>query len=128
MAKTKPTLSVASTNMTNTRPQLTIPAPAKWLNSNDRYTHWAVRHKLTRVWRNAAQVYARQARLPKGMGRVHLTVEVCRPRSNRADVGNFYPTVKAVVDGLTDYGCWVDDDDSHLVGPACLILYFDVLE
>lgn len=95
---------------------LEFPAPAEWLNANDRL-HWAVRNRLTQAWREAATVYARRAGLPMGLRRVHVVVEVCRPRANRADVGNFYPTVKAVVDGLTDYGCWVDDDDSHVVGP-----------
>jgi hypothetical protein len=43
---------------------------------------------------------------------------VCqRTNRRRSDVGNLYPTAKAVVDGLVDYGLIEDDDDTRLIGP-----------
>jgi hypothetical protein len=33
----------------------------------------------------------------------------------RQDVGACYLIVKACIDGLTDAGCWPDDDDEHVV-------------
>ena len=35
----------------------------------------------------------------------------------RADPANAQPTLKALVDGCTDAGIWVDDDSTHLIGP-----------
>lgn len=32
------------------------------------------------------------------------------PTKRRLDPPNFYPTVKALVDGLTDAGIWTDDN------------------
>lgn len=95
---------------------LSIPAPAKWLNANDR-THWAPKAKLTRTWRQAANVYARQARLPKGLLEVRIEAVIHKSTGNRYDAGNLYPTLKAVVDGLIDYGLCADDDNDHLAGP-----------
>ena len=35
----------------------------------------------------------------------------------RADPANAQPTLKALIDGCTDAGIWVDDDSTHLIGP-----------
>lgn len=95
---------------------LWIPAPAAWINLNDRL-HWAKRAKLTRAWRQAAHIYARQANLPKGLGRVHVTVEVVKATKRGYDVHNLVPTAKAVIDGLVDYGLVTDDSNQYLTGP-----------
>lgn len=95
---------------------LTIPAPAKWLNSNDRL-HWSRRAKLTKAWRHAAHIYARQAQLPKGLSRVRIDALVHKTTGNSFDAMNLYPTLKAVVDGLVDYGLVVDDNNDHVTGP-----------
>lgn len=44
-----------------------------------------------------------------------VSVSVCPQTHGRVDPPNFYPTVKPLVDGLTDAGWWPDDDYSHLV-------------
>lgn len=95
---------------------LTIPAPAKWLNSNDRL-HWAPKAKLTKSWRQAAHVYARQAKLPKGLTRVRIEALTHKTTANRYDAMNLYPTLKAVVDGLVDYGLVSDDNNDQVTGP-----------
>lgn len=92
-----------------------IPAPAPWLNANSRTD----RRRQTpdrRAWRDAANVYARQAKLPK-LGRAHITAELRFTDKRRRDPHNYYPTVKAVVDGLVDYGLLDDDSSEYLVGP-----------
>jgi hypothetical protein len=33
---------------------------------------------------------------------------------------NLYPTAKALVDGVVDYGFLADDNNAHVVGPVCL--------
>lgn len=44
-----------------------------------------------------------------------VIVEVLPPTRRRSDPPNLYPTVKALVDGLTDSGWWEDDDYTQLV-------------
>ena len=95
---------------------LTIPAPAPFLNANHR-PHWAARARDTRAWREAAWANARSKNLTPRAARAHVTVVFHHADRRRRDVGNLAPTAKAIVDGLTDAGLWPDDSDAHLVGP-----------
>lgn len=92
-----------------------IPAPEKWLNANDR-TDLRRSTPIRRAWRDAANVYARAARVPK-LGRAHILAELRFRDSRRRDAHNYYPTIKAVVDGLVDYGLLDDDSTEYLLGP-----------
>jgi hypothetical protein len=95
---------------------LTIPAPCKPLNSNDRL-HWQVKRKRTAAWRARAHVAAIQAGRPK-LDRAHVTATIHPLTRRKFDAGNFYPTVKACIDGIVgDTGLLPDDDNAHLVGP-----------
>jgi hypothetical protein len=92
-----------------------IPAPAPWLNANSRRDRRGqTPHR--RAWRDAAHVHARAARLPK-LGQAHITAVLHFRDRRRRDPHNFYPTIKAVVDGLVDYGMLDDDSAEYLVGP-----------
>jgi crossover junction endodeoxyribonuclease RusA len=107
---------------------LTVPAPRGartrrhpegeplWLNANQRL-HWAKRRELTKQWREFGRVFARSNRLPATTELVQVTAWCRWPRRVRRDPGNWYPTAKAVLDGLTDAGVWPDDDSTHVVGP-----------
>lgn len=44
-----------------------------------------------------------------------IRVTVSPPTRRRLDPVNLYPTVKAIIDGLTDSHWWEDDDYSHLL-------------
>lgn len=44
-----------------------------------------------------------------------VLVTVCPPTKRKIDPANLYPTVKPLIDGLTDCGWWVDDNYEHLV-------------
>jgi crossover junction endodeoxyribonuclease RusA len=94
---------------------LAIPAPALWLSANDRRRSIAQASKVT-AWRDAGHQYARAVGLPRGLEHVHITATV-RHTASRYDAGNLYPTAKAVVDGLVDYGLVPDDDNKHVTGP-----------
>ena len=94
---------------------LTIPAPADWLNVNQR--HKRRPSGTIKAWRQAALVYARQAKLPR-LQRAHILAELRFHNRVRRDTGNYYPTIKACVDGLvTDYGLLPDDSTAYLIGP-----------
>lgn len=95
---------------------LTIPAPCKPINSNDSINRH-VRAKYVKLWRTRAHVAAIQAGRPK-MTRAHITYTVHATTNRKRDVGNFYPTVKACIDGIvSDTGVLPGDDDRFVVGP-----------
>ena len=96
--------------------QFTISAPADWINLNQRL-HWAKKAELTRQWRLAAHVAAQQAKVHQGFSKVHVTAYITKPTRRAFDVHNLIPTMKAVIDGLVDYGVVADDSTKYLTGP-----------
>lgn len=87
-----------------------------WLNSNDR-DHWRVVHPIRADWRRLAAEAAQESGLPQGLGRVYITGHVVKERAGSYDAMNFYPTAKAIVDGLIDYGICPDDANEYVEGP-----------
>ena len=84
------------------------------INSNDRL-HPQVKAKITRHIRNLAlyQVTSEMPRkhVPFSHKRpCEVTVTVFSPTKSKLDPPNLYPTVKAIIDGMTDAGIWVDDN------------------
>ncbi|HFI0130997.1 TPA: hypothetical protein ACGOSD_001208 [Streptococcus suis] len=84
------------------------------LNANDRM-NWARKAEITAYLRQIGRLT-----VPKGKYATHtkkrpcgLVVTIYAPTKRRMDPPNFYPTVKALVDGMTDAGIWTDD--SHEV-------------
>lgn len=86
-----------------------------WITSNGRY-HWADKARRTRELRRIGGMVARARRLRK-LDRARVIVHIQYSTRRNADPANAWPTVKAVTDGLIDYGLLPDDDDEHLVGP-----------
>ncbi len=102
--------------------KLWIPAPCEAITSNQRH-HWSRKAQLTRRWRSAAHIRARQANVPK-MNAAQITILLAFPDHRRRDPSNWAPTGKAVVDGLVDYGMLPDDDKEHLLGPDMRAGYY----
>ena len=93
---------------------LMIPAPARLLTTNaERRVHWSERAEIVRAWRWAAQIYARQARVPL-FERAEVEFRISK-RGRAADAGAHHPITKAVLDGLVDAGVLADDDPTHVV-------------
>ena len=84
----------------------------EWISANDRM-HWRERASRTKRLRRRGWLEARRNGLLP-MRRAFLTVHVQYANGGRADPANAYPTVKALVDGLTDFGVLTDDDSKHL--------------
>ena len=93
--------------------QIQFEQPAPLMSMNQRL-HWSKQRRHARLWRRAAwaaavdqvpvqRVIARQ--LPPCTVTVHLPVHDRR----RRDPHNYFPVVKAVVDGLVDAKLWPDD-------------------
>jgi crossover junction endodeoxyribonuclease RusA len=94
---------------------IALEPPCDFINANSRLHHHA-KAKLTKAWRDATRA---QADVLSGGWTipVHIVVSIRFPNNIRRDVGNYYPTAKAIVDGLVDAGVLPDDDDKHVVGP-----------
>ncbi len=93
---------------------LMIPAPARLLTTNaERRLHWSERAEVVRSWRVAAQVYARQARVP-ALRWAEVEFAIAK-RGRAADAGAHHPVTKAVLGGLVDAGVLADDDPAHVV-------------
>lgn len=87
-----------------------------WWTANDRLHHHAVAKRKRHLRALAAWTVA-QARPPR-FERARVIAHVSYPTNTRADPGNVVGTVvKALIDGMTDAGCFPDDDHTHLVGP-----------
>jgi hypothetical protein len=108
--------------------RLTIVAPARWLSANDQ-ANWYAKVGPIRQWREAAYWAAVQAKLPKGLGRVHITATLHFTDRRRRDADNLHPTLKPIIDGLgpqrvrvvrgmprvaLGYGLIPDDTPEHL--------------
>ena len=88
--------------------------PCRMLNMNHRL-HWAKKAELTRTWRTAGFAAALVAKIARGITYPFgpSTVSIALPVASlnvKRDPSNWYPTIKAIVDGLTDAGCWPDDN------------------
>lgn len=95
---------------------LEITPPAEFINANDRLHH-APKARLTKAWREAAAWTATSKKLGYWTKPVHITCTIRFPDNIRRDVGNWYPTAKAIVDGLVDAGVLYDDSDTYVLGP-----------
>ena len=93
----------------------TIPK-ALWLSANDR-PHWAVKMRATRELRHLGAIKGRGLE-PRQTSDVAAFIGYLR--NGTADPSNAAPTVKALIDGLTDAGLWEDDDSTHVIGPTYL--------
>lgn len=103
--------------MTLCSASFTVRKPDKMLNMNDR-EHYRPRAGKIATWREAAFWWAKQHKVrchtPPG-SLVEMWVEFGTDRPNtRRDNSNFYPTIKAIMDGFTDAAVWPDDDSEHV--------------
>jgi crossover junction endodeoxyribonuclease RusA len=86
--------------------------PAEYLTMNQR-KHWAWTMKQKQAWRESSRLAGLEwrpgatSRLLDGFAIVSFEFPVTQNR--RRDPHNFYPTIKPIIDGLTDAGFWPDD-------------------
>lgn len=89
-----------------------------WLSANDRM-HWAPKSKATKYLRQYGWAIATNEGA-QDLGPCHVAAFIGYPRGGKADPANAAPTVKALIDGMTDAGVWPDDDHTHVIGPTYL--------
>jgi len=95
---------------------LTLTPPCAFINANQRLHHYK-RAELTRTWRALTAATVADGWHPYHYKRAHITVSIRFATNHRRDVGNFYPTAKAIVDGLVDAKVLADDNDDCITGP-----------
>lgn len=84
------------------------------INSNDRF-HNVDKAKITKRIRGFAYwhtltVKNKEMAAFSPSNPCEVTVTVYSPTKTRLDPPNLYPTVKAIIDGMTDAGIWTDDN------------------
>lgn len=84
------------------------------INSNDRF-HPQIKAKMTKRIRAFAhwQTLAtkdKEVAAFSPLNPCEVVVTVFAPTKSRLDPPNLYPTVKAIIDGMTDAGIWTDDN------------------
>lgn len=104
--------------MRKTGKNLSVHRGNEVLTSNDR-PHHMVRSALTSHLRQKAVEVLMSQEHRFSLEEPHYTkerpcrviVEVKKPTRRKSDAPNVYPTVKALLDGMTDMGLWDDDND-----------------
>jgi crossover junction endodeoxyribonuclease RusA len=87
----------------------------RWLTANQRMHHYT-RASLVKAWRGYTCTLATRAGLPP-IEKARVVCYLHFHDRRRRDPANFYPTVKACVDGLVDAGVFEDDDYTRVQGP-----------
>lgn len=119
---------------------ITFPAPGPMLSINGDGKHWRVVSKHKRTLRDLMLGLARAHRLPTGLDRARVDIELRFPRGARRDTANYQPYMaKPLVDALgpgrtytirqgkrrgtvvdePGYGLLVGDDVAHLHCSDC---------
>lgn len=87
-----------------------------FLTSNDT-DHWRALSPIKKSWiANAQEAYA-ASDIPKIAGRIQVDAYVIKVSGQNYDPGNWYPTFKAIIDGLVRVGMIPDDNKDILDGP-----------
>lgn len=89
------------------------------LSQNDRM-HWRTAAGIKRQVKADAHTMCIARRLPKGLERVHVELHYVPKVVRRRDTDNPAPSLKAALDGITEYGLVVDDSSEHVTS-ECVI-------
>lgn len=101
-----------------------LAVPREWVLTSNQRLGWRAEANRTSYIRGAAAWHGRafvgkhkrELDLPF-RHKMHATAYLRFPTERRRDPANWYPTVKAVVDGIVDAGVLEDDSVRFLVGP-----------
>lgn len=87
---------------------LTVRVPKSLLLTSNQRLHWAEKARRTKAVRLLGRASSRGVASPGCP--VHMTVTIAFGDRRRRDVMNTHPTVKAIVDGIVDWGLLPGDD------------------
>lgn len=102
--------------MSAARHRLVVDTVGKPHTSNDeRQKHRMVTAKAHKAWREGAAELAMATRFPRRLPPCRVHAYARYPGGVLPDIGAIAPTVKCIIDGLVDYGCWPDDTPTWVV-------------
>lgn len=90
-----------------------IELPDSPMISPNSRTHWSKRSECAQVWRTAARLLARQARIPT-LERVTIGLDHWPKDRRRRDPDRNSLVIKWCIDGLVDASVIADDDAAHV--------------
>lgn len=92
-----------------------------WLSLNQRLHYRERSAKTSKIRAEAYKAAKMQPFIP--FGKVRVRVIFHAPDNRRRDfiAGNWLPTIKPALDGLTDAGVWSDDNDK-VIKEMCLVV------
>lgn len=93
--------------------KFTFPIPREIVLNANVAKHYRVRGLCVKAIREMAEALS-SATCSLRFTKYTVDVFVYAPSKRRIDPPNLYPTVKALVDGLTDSQIWEDDDHEHM--------------
>lgn len=82
------------------------------ISSNDRH-HRFIENEIKKYLRNLGKEICEKNKPKETFSPekpCNITITISAPTSRRMDPPNLYPTVKALIDGMTDAGLWIDDN------------------
>lgn len=92
---------------------LTFPIPNGSILNANRPINFRVKAMKVKDLRDLSCMLALAQEVPE-FKKCNVRVVVYPPTSRRVDPPNFYPTVKPIIDGMTDANVWADDDWTHI--------------
>lgn len=80
-------------------------------------SHWRAKMGTIARLREMAKTAGEDAKQAKDIffDKFEIIVTVKPPTRRKLDPPNFYPTIKPIIDGLTDAGWWEDDNYKHML-------------
>lgn len=108
-----------------TRMVIDYPIKKAWWWTQNRRGSWKAKWQRTRMVHKLAYIQSRNIangnpqdyKTVQAWQPVHVTATVRPLTHGRFDPENAAPVVKAIIDGMTQAGWWIDDDSTHLIGP-----------
>lgn len=96
------------------RLRMTVPASI-FLKANGTQPHWAKRKDMVKALRLLAARDCRLQDIQPRHGKTLVVATIGYPTRHKADPANAAPTVKPIIDGMTDAGIFPDDNSDHVV-------------
>lgn len=91
-----------------------LEVPSRFVLNANRPVHYRARAPIVKTLRLLGKRAAEGRTFPVPC---LLVAHIGFPDKRRRDLHNYYPTLKAVIDGVVDAGALIDDDHKHLIGP-----------
>lgn len=98
---------------------LTFPIPNGAILNANMPINFRVKAFKIKALRDLSYGLGTDLHIPK-FKKCDIKIVVFPPSARRIDPPNFYPTVKPLIDGLTDANAWDDDDWKHLTSMTFL--------